>query len=50
MYLTEEVLKLDRFNEFKDEQFSNALFIVVTLDVFNLDKSKKVNDEQPEKI
>ena len=47
--LTCEVLKLDKFNEFNDEQKENILFISLTCEVLKLDKFNEFNDEQKRK-
>ena len=46
MFVTCDVLKLDKFNEVNDEQPSNIESMSVTFDVSKLDKSNEVNDEQ----
>ena len=42
-----EVSKLVKFKDFKEEQPSNILFIIVTFDVLKLVKSNVFNEEQP---
>ena len=50
MFHTPDVAKLDRFNDFNDEQPANMASMSVTCPVLNFDKSNDVNDEQPENM
>ena len=48
--ITCEVSKLDKSNNFNDEQLENILLISLTWDVLKLIIYNEVNDEHPENI
>ncbi len=47
IFITLDVLKLDKFNEIKEKQLPNKFSIIFTCEVLKNDISSEVNEEHP---